>query len=525
LHICGVPLASPRRDAHRHRRAEAHANGASATGGLVARSAVGLECDFSIAREALMRNQPVHWYEGMFLRPQHFQAADRYWHELVATQLHWTQHYDYGLRSLRISAEALANYRFHALGCRARMRDGTIIAQPDSEELGTVDLKQALQRESPITVYLAIPKSALGRVNVGSRDADATARFLEESFDMQDESRGGNDQQIQIRRANMTLRLSTDDLNGFDLLPLARVKRAGAAEATPELDDDFIPPLLAVDAWPPLALDLVRAIYHMIGEKIEVLAQRVEQRGMNLTSQEPGDLDDLVMLMHLNQGHATLRCLAFAQGVHPLIVYSELCRLVGALSIFDQHRRVEEVPLYDHDNLAAIYKWVKLKIERLLGTRKRLDYEQRYFVGTDRGMQVSIEPDWLQSTWQWYVGVNSALPEQDTRDLLRPGVLDWKMGSSQQVDLIFKHGLPGLQQVDLPQPPRALPSRQGWVYYQITREADAWRDVFATQTLALRFRMEHIGNLDRLKGDRKLEVVWKDKRVTLEFALFAVRQG
>ena len=36
-----------------------------------------------------MRNQPVYWYEGMFLRPQHFQAAERYWTEVndVSEQL------------------------------------------------------------------------------------------------------------------------------------------------------------------------------------------------------------------------------------------------------------------------------------------------------------------------------------------------------------------------------------------------------------------------------------------------------
>src|SRR5688572_28048231 len=35
-------------------------------------------------REALpsMKNLPVHWSEGMFLRPHHFQAADRHWAEM-----------------------------------------------------------------------------------------------------------------------------------------------------------------------------------------------------------------------------------------------------------------------------------------------------------------------------------------------------------------------------------------------------------------------------------------------------------
>ena len=96
------------------------------------------------------------------------------------------------------------------------------------------------------------------------------------------------------------------------------------------------------------------------------------------------------------------------------------------------------------------------------------------------------------------------------------------MGSSQQVDLIFKHGMPGVEQIELPQPPATCRVRRGWVYYEVKRENAAWKDVLATQTLALRFKTELLGNLASLPGSRKLEVLQGDKRAILEFALFAV---
>src|SRR3712207_7875492 len=43
-------------------------------------------------------------------------------------------------------------------------------------------------------------------------------------------------------------------------------------------------------------------------------------------------------------------------------------------------------------------------------------------------------------------------------------------------------------------------------------EGNAWKDVLATQTLALRFRTELIGNLDQLPGQRNLEVILPDRR-------------
>jgi type VI secretion system protein ImpJ len=457
----------------------------------------------------------------MFLRPHHFQAADRHWRELIAASVSWATPYSYGLHRCEISADALANYQIQVTNLECRLGDGALFTA--AQELDRRDLKAAFAKHSEVTVYLALSKVVLGRANVAAEGDGQPRRYVSSTMALQDEGPGGNDQEVQLLRLDGRLMLSTEDLHGFEVLPIARIRRAGSEEATPELDDDYIPPLLSIDAWQPLSLDIVRAIYDVIGEKIEVLGGRVRERGVTLSSPDPGDLDDLMMLNALNEAQAVLNCLTFAKGLHPYIAYTELCRIVGALSIFDPQRVVGEIPAYDHDDLARIFKWVKLRIEQLIGSRKRLQYQQRFFTGTERGLQVVIDPQWLHSAWDWYVGVNGKnVPDRQVRELLQPGKLDWKMGSSQQVDVIFKHGVPGLQHVELQTAPRALPSHQGWSYYEITREGNAWKDVLATQTLALRFRTELIGNLDELPGQRNLEVILPDKRAVLQFALFAV---
>lgn len=473
-----------------------------------------------------MRYLPVHWSEGMFLQPHHFQAADRAWSEALATSQRWDCHYNYGLRSVKLSPEALANYQVEVQSCHARTKDGSLIALDAGQGPARVDLKAAFSQTNEVTVYLAIPNLALGRPNVAvAGERPGEHRYISTELTVPDESAGGNDQPIPLRSWNLRLALSTEELSGYELLPVARIRRAGEAEAVPQLDGDYFPPVLAIDAWLPLGQEIVRGVYDIVGEKIDVLSRRVLERGVTLSSQEPGDLDDLLMLMTLNAGYSVLRCLAFASGVHPFVAYTELCRLVGQLSVFGDARRPPEIPLYDHDDLARIFKWAKACIEQLIGGRKRLEYEQRFFQGTQRGMQVTIDPKWLHSGWNWYVGVLAEnISQQECRDLLRPGNLDWKMGSAQQVDPIFQHGIPGVRQKELLQPPRALPSRQGWVYYEVEQQMDnaAWKDVLATQTLALRFKEQLISNLDRLQGQPRLEVLSQGKRSILQFALFAV---
>ncbi len=442
------------------------------------------------------------------------------------------------MQVLEFSKEALANHHFQVHSLKARMPDGTLVAleagnEPDRLELKStfaalqgegVDLAEAFGREATVKVYLAVPKLQLGRANVGYADQSDHARYIETEQAAQDESRGGGDQSIQVRALNARLLLSTQDLSGYDLLPIAQLRRASEEQAVPRLDPDYIPPVISLTAWPPLGRDIVRAIYDIIGQKIEVLSQQIANRGIGLEGRDPGDLDRIMMLGELNQAYSTLAVLAFAQGVHPFVAYVELCRIVGQLSIFTPERRATDIPAYDHDDLAGIFQHVRQRIERLINLVRDYEFEQRYFVGVGLGMQVTLEPKWFNSDWQWYIGVNKGdIPEQECRELLSAGQLDWKFGSSRQVEILFKHRAEGLRLILVDRTIRALPSRGEWIYYEVDRkDSPAWRDVQETQTLAMRLRDTLIVNRDRLQGERRLEVSLRGKRATLQFALFAV---
>src|SRR5207248_1753266 len=55
----------------------------------------------------------VHWYEGMFLRPHHFQAAEQHWLHLTHTAGCWDHHFNWGLHAIEIDPDALANNPRH----------------------------------------------------------------------------------------------------------------------------------------------------------------------------------------------------------------------------------------------------------------------------------------------------------------------------------------------------------------------------------------------------------------------------
>ena len=77
-----------------------------------------------------MTPRPVHWHEGMFLRPHHFQAADRHAARLLAQNVGLVRSHGWGLGRCLIDPEALGGFRLVVRGLEARFRDGTTISLP-----------------------------------------------------------------------------------------------------------------------------------------------------------------------------------------------------------------------------------------------------------------------------------------------------------------------------------------------------------------------------------------------------------
>jgi len=468
-----------------------------------------------------MTVQAVHWHEGMFLRPQHFQAAQRHFLQVSDRSTKWDLHYNWGIRQIEADEDALANYRLVIRRLQARLHNGTPIAVPEDGSLPMFDLKDAFGRENAVTVYLAVPTLQLSRRNLAAAGEADGGRYLVETLQLEDENTGLNPQPVDVRRLNLKLLLSTQDHSGYDVLPIARIKRADRAEAVPQLDESYIPPLLACDAWKPLEAGILQQTFDRLGRKLELLSSQVVSRGMTFDSQGQGDRLLFEQLRIINEAHAGLGIEAFAQGVHPFAMYLELCKLVGRLAILSAQRRPPELPKYDHDDLGTCFWRVKQHIDALLDIVVEPDYKERPFVGAGLRMQVALEPAWLESGWQMYVGVQGSLPPEQCVHLLTRG-LDMKIGSSDRVDEIFRLGQAGLRFNYTNHPPRALPAQPGLVYFQVDRgsQTEEWDRVQRSLTLAVRLNENLI--VSNIQGQRTLTIKVDGQSSTLQFTLFVV---
>jgi type VI secretion system protein ImpJ len=474
--------------------------------------------------ESFMTARAVHWHEGMFMRPHHFQAMQRHEYQQYHNDQKWTQHYNWGLRAIDLDFDALANFRFVVNSLKARLRDGTLVSIPEDGLLPPLDLKPAFENKADVTVFLGVPTLNLGKANVADNGNAEGTRYVLDTQELEDENTGVNPQPVVVRLLNLKLLLASDDHTGFEVLPIGRVVKSGRAEATPELDKAYIPPVLGTDAWKPLDSDIMRAIADRIGKKIEVLAGQVVSRAITFDSHGQGDPMIFAQLRQLNGAYALLQVLAHAQGIHPLHAYLELCRLVGELSIFDAARRAPDLPRYDHDDLGGCFWRVKQLIDALLDNLLEPEYKERPFIGAGLRMQVSLEMAWVES-WQMFIGVQgSSDPEETIRLLTVPGLLDMKIGSSERVDTIFRLGQAGLRFEHCLRPPRALPVHPGLVFFQVSRDSrqNEWQNVQKSLTLALRLNENRI--VGNIQGQRVLTAKIGSQTYTLQFTLYVTPQ-
>lgn len=467
-----------------------------------------------------MSEHPVHWHEGQFLRPHHFQQSTRSLESLVHRTSLSASPFAYGVKTLSPNLEALGNWRVALSRCHLRLRDGSFLRCPEDCRLSEVPIERKAfdNPERRATIYVGVPSLDLGRPNASPQALNSPTRFIVDSQDIEDENMPSNPQQIQIRRPNARILIGKDSTAGFDAIPVMRLMLGVGDEGTPEIDPKFVPPILTVGASHSMMREYLQPIYNRLSEISHRLAEQVNRTGMIFETGRPEDVDKILKLQAVNSVVGGLAYLSTVGQVDPLTAYIELCRAAGTLSFFREERSVPDLPPYEHEELGAVFSelydllMVDLKVKR--------NYIPRPFRGEGFQMQVRLEREWLDPSWKFYIGVNSNMNLQEVDRLLRRQ-LDLKAGSADEVEAIYRRATAGVGLQPDPNPPRDFPVTD-WSYWQVDRRSPAWSGVEKSLNFAIRFNeRQSKGQID---GAEKVVVEKPDDStlVGLSFTLYAM---
>lgn len=491
-----------------------------------------------------MHNLAVHWHEGLFLRPQHLQAWDRHWQEVTTAADRWQSPHSYGIAQISINPDALSAGFFQLDSVRARTLEGTLIELTLGEGTQRLDLRPAfarlendetatipMQGVPGLDIYLGVPRLQLGGCNVSLANTEGPSRFQQTQQHVPDDADGSSVEPILFRRMNARLLVSTDDHAGYETLRVARVVRRSSAGVMAALDPMYVPPLMDCAAWPAMRQFFLRPIFDLIASKSTALAQLLRDHSLDTSGRQWSDLQRIFVLQALNQATSISNILVQSRGLHPLDVYLEIAKIVGSLDLLSPDFGSQPLAPYDHEAIGPLFASLRARIEKRLKLAGLSQYAQRFFVGSKRigngglakGMQLSLASEWLQPNCTRVFAVHRGnLSAHEIETLLAPGNLDWKLGSSAQVESLFQQRTSGVDIRPLREVPKSLPSQAEWSYFEIDETGPAWSDVLKTRTLALRFRETLIVNSNQLEGEKSIVVRSQQQELPLQFAVFVL---
>lgn len=465
-----------------------------------------------------MAFRQVHWQEGLFLRPHHFQATDRYFHGQQARLAALAFGYSSGISQFEIDQDGLANHIFRLKALKAILPDSTLVSIPEDAPGLSVNFKTLLDKDGAVTFFLAVPVLSLGRPNSQSGATDPLTRTVVETVQVDDENDGLRPEQIMVRRLALRLLTHVDKQDGLAALPLCRVIRSTSTDGAPKLDPGFFPPLFFCNTFPPLAEGILGSLLHRMGRKATGVASQLSAGGLGLGAREPLLLNQLGLL---NSSQATLHALVNNPGTSCREAYLEMCRIVGDLALSGESRVLPELPAFFHDEPHRSFIPLRRLIEDFLDRVVEPEFKERPFIGAGLRMQVTLEPAWIEPDWGMFIGVQSDLASEElVRIITQPGVLDMKVGSAEQVDGIFRAGKAGLSFTPTKSPPRVLPP--GITYFQLVRDSanPEWAEIRKSLGLAIRFNETRVqGNI---QDQQILNLFIAGKYCKIQFTLFIV---
>lgn len=469
---------------------------------------------FGVPEVNVMQFRKIHWNEGMFLRPQHFQTADFLISKEIAILGNTLSQFGWGFKKLIIEEQSLENYRFVVSSFLARMPNGTIVMGPEDGPIPILDLKKAFENSTKLTIYLAVPQDSQS----STLSSKSPPKWNVEERELLDENTGTNPEVIQVCSLNFRFLLESEDTIGYIKIPIATLEKTSSGQGYPCLSAGMIPPLISADIWPFLKTDILALLYDRICRKLDLLS--IQLPSVGLTSTETGRFAFL-QLQALGEAKTTLFPLLNTRDIHPYTLYLELCRIIGKIGFFSPARVPPEPPLYDHENLGKTFLKIRIILEDLLNLVVEPEYKERAFVGAGLRMQVALDPSWVEKGWHMFIGVQGSVPvDQITQILTKPGFLDMKIASSDKVDMIFRSGRAGLLCISANKVPRILPAKYAYFQIQADSTNEEWSDV--CKTLALAFRLNENKISSPIQDQKIIKIQFGNDEISMSFTLFVV---
>ena len=167
-------------------------------------------------------NAKVHWTEGLFLRPHHFQQADRYVESAIESRTRFVTPYPWGFSAFEIDLDLAQQSKFGLRRAAGVMPDGGLFDFPgESPAPAAVLVPEAAAGQ---LIWLSMPARAENSREVSSDGAENAARYVAGSETIVDStSHLRIEEEIEVAYPRLAYEIRKTARPGYVALPVARI--------------------------------------------------------------------------------------------------------------------------------------------------------------------------------------------------------------------------------------------------------------------------------------------------------------
>ena len=402
------------------------------------------------------------WRDGAFLVPQQFQQQARWDAHVADTVSRMALAHPWGVLRAEFDASALTLSRLNATRLIVRFADGTLIDTELADILPPVrDVSDVMQDSVEVLLALPLLSASGGNLDDGQESA-RPRRWRAEQVTVQ-ELAGHERSELAVLRHALTLRLSTEENAAFLTCPVARLVRDAQGQWI--VDPEFIPPLLSLAASPTLVSELGELLHRLQARRRRLMAMRRESNA-RMADFAVADVSLFWLLNALNSAEPVLGYFLRYRQSPPERLYPELARLAGSLLTFSLTHQANAVPIYQHDQLNAVFPPLFDLLSDLLEASL-----------PSRVVAIALEHDARLHFWQarlhdarlregadYYLSVRSSVPAAQLQEQFPR---QCKVGSPDHVKAIVNSSRTGVPLTPLRHVPAAIPLRLENQYFSL----------------------------------------------------------
>lgn len=421
------------------------------------------------------------WVGGMFLRQQHFQQQDRFYHKSLTDRLRAVSPYYWGLFGLEFDRTALARGVFGLTEARGIFPDGTVFHFPGADNIPVaIDLTGDAAGK---LVFVVIPEHS-GDERLGEHAASpmpGSTRYAVETMEVRDVlDETALPAELHVGALRLSFEVGDRPRDGVLALPIAKVAEV-RSDRTVVLDNEYIPTVSRFAAAPALSRH-IQEITQMLNARAEALSGEYSQIGGTGT----GALTEFMQLTLVNSHYPRFAALNASGMQHPEALFRELVGLAGGLASFtaEDRWRPPLFPAYDHDNLTATFAPVIEEIRRSLGYMGERKAEPIPLRVSTRGVhfterfQENIDP----RKSRFFIIVRSSTDQGIVKSEFPARVTIDAMENMRDTLYNRDRGVP-VEALDLP--PTELPRGGRPVFFEISSNHQRWNAVIEQRSIAI----------------------------------------